>query len=560
MNKIKISRGNLESRIQLSPLEIGELHLNNKFTDKDELSLGEKPFVTLNTLIGDKVKVLASENGLAVRDIRVNTLKEFYDITDAVNPHKFPLCENTVYRITYPNVEGFNEEHTYIVYRKGNEWFFDSFKNYADNVDKDGIDPNDTYTFTLSPIDYFIDTVSVVEGGEKKLGRHRLCTYLDPQAIYGNIVKMLEKALDVPVASDTTTGGIILNFQETDTRKPVKAVDGTGSAFVEFGFPVEDGAAPVYYASEEWRINEVQYLKICSVDMSDWPIEVDVKYSTSVMNGDLKFFYVPGNPGMSYGSNTPEKVRSIFGASNFMNNTYNSPEVPWDQIVLVGDISRRTHVFLRLPATSGNPTTSTPVIRVCAYSRGFPIDLGFTSGGTSTKHSLSLLSEAEFLEAYPEDVGAYDHDYIDIPAQGCFSTNPQMTLPSGGTPGQVLSIDAKGDYVWTNMPTGGTEGGGTATPYVLPQANSTDLGGIKVGYTPTAGDDTVFFYAPVKLDSNGKAYVDLEGSEGFSDLESKFDTMSRWWPGDVGRKNPIVTEDYLLEILEACGIDTSAWA
>lgn len=103
----------------------------------------------------------------------------------------------------------------------------------------------------------------------------------------------------------------------------------------------------------------------------------------------------------------------------------------------------------------------------------------------------------------------------------------ELKLEHGGTPGQVLSIDEKDS--------------------------------IKVGYTPTSGDDTVFFYAPIKWDSDGKAYVDLEGSEGFSDLKSKLDTMSRWWPENVGRINPIVTEYYLLDILETCGIDTSAW-
>lgn len=89
----------------------------------------------------------------------------------------------------------------------------------------------------------------------------------------------------------------------------------------------------------------------------------------------------------------------------------------------------------------------------------------------------------------------------------------ELRLECGVPPGQVLSIDEssiaigeEGDYDWTNMPTGGTE------------------------------DIERLYY-----------------------LKSKLDNISRMLPENVGRKNPIVTEDYLLEILEICGVDTSAW-
>lgn len=101
----------------------------------------------------------------------------------------------------------------------------------------------------------------------------------------------------------------------------------------------------------------------------------------------------------------------------------------------------------------------------------------------------------------------------------------EFRLECGESPGQVLSIDEskisievtdsideKGDYDWSNTTTGGTE------------------------------------------DSERRL-----SRERLSYLKLKLDNISRLLPENVGEKNPIVTEDYLLEILEICGVDTSFW-
>ena len=56
---------------------------------------------------------------------------------------------------------------------------------------------------------------------------------------------------------------------------------------------------------------------------------------------------------------------------------------------------------------------------------------------------------------------------------------------------------------YIQQPSANAGGGGESEPYVLPQANASALGGVKIGFTQTAKK------YPVVLDGSGKAYVEV---------------------------------------------------
>ena len=218
MNLLKISRGALEVREANSPLTEGELHLNTVFDNNtiDTLDeFGQKPFISLHTKVKDEIKKIATDHCLAVRDITVSQRTDFWDES---NPESgFPFQENTLYKVSY-NTE-YLEENKYVVYRKNNELFFQSWYDY-EKTSKEGVDKNFVHVFYLNTDDYFIDTV--LSDGTKK--RAWICSYLDPYDIYGNVVSIIRKGITVIANGDVTDLTLRVDDAESDIEKLREAV------------------------------------------------------------------------------------------------------------------------------------------------------------------------------------------------------------------------------------------------------------------------------------------------------------------------------------------------
>lgn len=213
MNLLKISRGALEVREANSPLTEGELHLNTVFDNNtiDALGkFGQKPFISLHTKVKDEIKKIATDHCLAVRDITVATRTEFWDES---NPESgFPFQENTLYKVSYTSE--YHEENKYVVYRKKDELFFQSWYDY-EKSSKEDVDKNFVHVFYLNTNDYFIDTV--LSDGTKK--RSWICSYLNPYDIYGNIVSIIRNGMTVVANGDVTDLTLRVDDAESDIKK-----------------------------------------------------------------------------------------------------------------------------------------------------------------------------------------------------------------------------------------------------------------------------------------------------------------------------------------------------
>ena len=218
MNLLKISRGALEVREANSPLTEGELHLNTVFDNNTIYTLdefGQKPFISLHTKVKDEIKKIATDNCLAVRDITVAQRTDFWDES---NPESgFPFQENTLYRVSYTTE--YLEENKYVVYRKNDELFFQSWYDY-EKTSKEGVDKNFVHVFYLNTDDYFIDTV--LSNGTKK--RAWICSYLNPYDIYGNVVSIIRNGMTVIANGDVTDLTLRVDDVESDIEKLREAV------------------------------------------------------------------------------------------------------------------------------------------------------------------------------------------------------------------------------------------------------------------------------------------------------------------------------------------------
>lgn len=213
MNLLKISRGALEVREANAPLSEGELHLNTVFDNNtiDALNkFGQKPFVSLHTKVKDEIKKIATDHCLAVRDITVAQRTDFLDESNPENG--FPFQENTLYKVSYTN--DYLEENKYVVYRKNDELFFQSWYDY-EKTSKEGIDKNFVHVFYLNTDDYFIDTI--LSDGTKK--RSWICSYLNPYDIYGNVVSIIKNGITVIANGDVTDLTLRVDDAESDIKK-----------------------------------------------------------------------------------------------------------------------------------------------------------------------------------------------------------------------------------------------------------------------------------------------------------------------------------------------------
>lgn len=204
---IRLSRGSLTNRENLKQLLDGELHLNSSFTSEEITALqpfDQRPFTTLHTKTENNIIKIASENGLVIREISVNSRKEFWDEDDEVNPYKFPLCENTIFKVNYNNNR--LPENEYIAYSYRGEWKFDLFEK----INIGSVDAY--YKFNITTTDYFIDTL---KDGELK--RSWLCSYLNPEMIYGNIINILNEVIqniEVGESSSSNFSNIIYTIEK----------------------------------------------------------------------------------------------------------------------------------------------------------------------------------------------------------------------------------------------------------------------------------------------------------------------------------------------------------
>lgn len=209
MNLLKISRGALEVREANAPLSEGELHLNTVFDNNtiDALNkFGQKPFISLHTKVKDEIKKIATDHCLAVRDITVAQRTDFLDESNPENG--FPFQENTLYKVSYTN--DYLEENKYVVYRKNDELFFQSWYDY-EKTSKEDVDKNFVHVFYLNTDDYFIDTI--LSDGTKK--RSWICSYLNPYDIYGNVVSIIKNVINSDVADLT----LRVDDAESDIKK-----------------------------------------------------------------------------------------------------------------------------------------------------------------------------------------------------------------------------------------------------------------------------------------------------------------------------------------------------